>query len=287
MNHDTRPTGPAPSPDLLDLEECERWFTTMYPSSRTRRLAMGLVEENRRLRALLPQGGPAPTCNIYAHERAFDMKGWPDGKIVEIEPDGTFRASSSPAFYEVTRRKDLGDPPKTEGRSAPGEPGHAAWWDDHLRQNSYRADVDENMIREATEDAWEVATSQAEEILHAWAKRRGYVVGPMGLQAPRREAPASPRAEQSPNSSYSKIPNNSPTPRGPMNPLTLLAALLLAGCINPLEGDYGPVEVVPEKDSCQMEVWDFDVATEEYSMRLETRPCEGKGHDIRIFGRRW
>jgi hypothetical protein len=74
----------------------------------------------------LPVTGP--TCSIYDHERAFDMKGWPDGKIVELEPDGTFRASSSPRFYEVTRRKDLGEPSPEAGsgrEDAPTEPGEA------------------------------------------------------------------------------------------------------------------------------------------------------------------
>ena len=67
-----------------------------------------------------------------------------------------------------------------------------------------------------------------------------------------------------------------------MNPLTLLTSLLLAGCINPFEGDYGPVDWVPEQDTCWVKV-----RHPGGRINYEIRPCDGPGHDIKIFGRRW
>lgn len=59
-----------------------------------------------------------------------------------------------------------------------------------------------------------------------------------------------------------------------------LAALLLAGCgFNPMEGDFGPVEWVPEKKECRTKVRYPDGR-----VNYELRPCDGGGHDIEVLG---
>lgn len=64
-----------------------------------------------------------------------------------------------------------------------------------------------------------------------------------------------------------------------------IAALILVSMttscgFNPMEGDYGPVEWVPEKDSCWTKVRHPDSR-----VNYEMRPCDGKDHDIEVFDR--
>lgn len=70
--------------------------------------------------------------------------------------------------------------------------------------------------------------------------------------------------------------------------LWLSTALLFGGCgFNPTEGEYGPVRVVPEQDSClvRVEHWDPDgsLARTNWEMQM----CDVEGHDVEVFGRRW
>lgn len=65
-----------------------------------------------------------------------------------------------------------------------------------------------------------------------------------------------------------------------------IATFLIVGCINPLEGDFGIVEVVPEVDSCQVLVEDYDMEGG-VETRYETRACEDPEHDIKFLGRKW
>jgi hypothetical protein len=63
----------------------------------------------------------------------------------------------------------------------------------------------------------------------------------------------------------------------------VVSSLILAGCgINPAEGEFGPVEVVPEQDTCWVKVR-YPAGNINYEPRL----CAGGGHDVEIFGRRW
>ena len=70
----------------------------------------------------------------------------------------------------------------------------------------------------------------------------------------------------------------------PANPLHVSAlAMLLGACgFNPTEGDFGPVEVVPEVDSCRVKVRPSPGV-----VRYEWQPCDGPGHDVKFFGRGW
>jgi hypothetical protein len=72
-----------------------------------------------------------------------------------------------------------------------------------------------------------------------------------------------------------------------MKPIfTLFAALALAGCLNPTEGDFGIVEVVPEQETC----YDTTLILEPgrgHRMGVRPRACYGEGYDVAIFGRRW
>jgi hypothetical protein len=74
-----------------------------------------------------------------------------------------------------------------------------------------------------------------------------------------------------------------------MRAAALLAlALALASCgWNPTEGDFGPVEVVPERDVCWVTVRERDSAGVQVRVYTEPRPCEGKDHDVKFLGRRW
>jgi hypothetical protein len=70
--------------------------------------------------------------------------------------------------------------------------------------------------------------------------------------------------------------------------MRLIFALALAGCgFNPMEGDFGPVEVVPERDVCWVTVRERDSAGVQVRVYTEPRPCEGKDHDVKFLGRRW
>jgi hypothetical protein len=89
-----------------------------------------------------------------------------------------------------------------------------------------------------------------------------------------REQPARPRAPE-PKAKGSRSPN----------PLILLAALLLGACgFNPVEGDFGVVEVVPEERDCWVTVRELDSTGRVYT---EKRRCDGAGHDVKFFGWRW
>jgi hypothetical protein len=67
-----------------------------------------------------------------------------------------------------------------------------------------------------------------------------------------------------------------------------LVVLLLAGCgFNPVEGDYGVVEVVPEQESCRVKVREHDSLGVQRAVYWETRPCDGEGHEVEVFGREW
>lgn len=73
--------------------------------------------------------------------------------------------------------------------------------------------------------------------------------------------------------------------------LTVLVAFLLSalmGCgVNPAEGQFGPVAVVAEEDSCRVRVRGHGPDGVQRTVRWEMRPCEGKDHEVEIFGREW
>jgi hypothetical protein len=76
-----------------------------------------------------------------------------------------------------------------------------------------------------------------------------------------------------------------PRPKTAGGPAGLVGALalILAGCgFNPMEGDYGPVEWVPEREYCREKVRYPDGR-----VNYEMRPCDGKDHDVKFLGRRW
>jgi hypothetical protein len=59
--------------------------------------------------------------------------------------------------------------------------------------------------------------------------------------------------------------------------------LALTGCgFNPMEGDFGPIEWVPEKKECRTKVRYPDGR-----VNYEMRPCDGGGHDLEVFGGRY
>lgn len=59
----------------------------------------------------------------------------------------------------------------------------------------------------------------------------------------------------------------------------------LAGCIT--DGDFGAVAVVPVQDSCRVKVREHGLDSVQNVVRWEMWPCEGEGHDVEVFGRRW
>jgi hypothetical protein len=70
--------------------------------------------------------------------------------------------------------------------------------------------------------------------------------------------------------------------RNNVKKLFIAAALLLAGCgINPMEGDFGIVAVVPEKKTC----WD-KVRHDDGRVNYQARKCNAGGHDVEVFGRK-
>lgn len=68
----------------------------------------------------------------------------------------------------------------------------------------------------------------------------------------------------------------------------ILAALLLTACgWNPTEGDFGPVEVVPERELCWVTVRETDSTGRRTRIYTEQQPCDGDEHHVEIFDRRW
>jgi hypothetical protein len=65
-----------------------------------------------------------------------------------------------------------------------------------------------------------------------------------------------------------------------LRPLLFVLVLALAGCgFNPMEGDFGPIEWVPEQKTCREKVRYPDGR-----VNYEMRPCDGAGHDLEVLG---
>jgi hypothetical protein len=65
--------------------------------------------------------------------------------------------------------------------------------------------------------------------------------------------------------------------------LLAIPLLLLVGCgLNPMEGDFGIVAVVPEEKTCMDKV-----RHEDGRVNYQPRKCNAGGHDLEFLGRRW
>jgi hypothetical protein len=64
--------------------------------------------------------------------------------------------------------------------------------------------------------------------------------------------------------------------------LPVLVLSFTACGFNPVEGDFGPIEWVPEQKECKVKVKYPDGR-----VNYEMRPCEGGGHDLEVFGGRY
>jgi hypothetical protein len=67
-----------------------------------------------------------------------------------------------------------------------------------------------------------------------------------------------------------------------------LLALALASCgWNPTEGDFGPVEVVPEERTCYDTTRVIEPGAPSRRV-IKPRRCDGRGHDVLLFDKwRW
>lgn len=65
--------------------------------------------------------------------------------------------------------------------------------------------------------------------------------------------------------------------------LLAIPLLLLVGCgINPMEGDFGIVAVVPEEKEC----WVSKRVSPTRQVVVKGK-CDSEGHDVEFAGRRW